>query len=198
MDDPAQKFQEKQWDAEIALLAAIQAGYIQAAQNSLTQMVARGTFITTVITALGGSYTALVGLVYGVGEHANPMPPRGVVPVIFLGIALLLSTVFMSFLRPGTMITDAGLLETGIGGTIAEDRLQTFFAWTFSGVLARAWALRGAVISLGIGTALLPLPFLEVRTGTPTAIAICTGAIILAVWGIVEHRNRFTSYIRSR
>ena len=50
------------------------------------------------------------------------------------------------------------LLPTGSRSDIAEMRLRAFLTWTFEGVVARSWSLRMAVVSLGIGVALLPAP----------------------------------------
>ena len=69
---------------------------------------------------------------------------------MFLGISLVLSAYYMSFLRSKTITV--ALLPSGIGGTLSEQRLRTFFDWTFAGVLERAWALRLSVISLGIAS----------------------------------------------
>lgn len=74
---------------EAEMLSAIHAGYIDVVKGSLERAVDRGTFITTVVSAVATTYAALLGLVYGrIGEHAEPLPARGATPFIFLAMAL--------------------------------------------------------------------------------------------------------------
>jgi hypothetical protein len=171
--------------AEVALLKAVHDAYIEVAKGSLDRSLKRAEYLVTVTTAITGVYTGLLGLVYSVGQAGtpSPLPPRGIVPVAFLGTGLILSAFYMAFLRRSTI--KAALLPTGIGGTLPEERLRTFFTWTFKGVLDRAWALRMAVVSLGLGVALLPLPFLEIDNADTKLYTALAGAV-LVTWGLGE------------
>jgi hypothetical protein len=172
-------------EAEIELVKAVHDAYIEVTKGSLDRSLKRAEYLVTVTTGITGVYTALLGLVYSVGKDGtpNPLPPRGVIPVVFLGLGLILSAFYMAFLRRTTI--KAALLPTGIGGTLPEERLRTFFTWTFSGVLDRAWALRMAVVSLGLGLALLPLPFLAINHHDTRNYTIAAAAV-LAAWALGE------------
>lgn len=76
-------------------------------------------------------------------------------------------------------------LVTGIGGTIAEDRLALFVEWVMSGVVSRAWALRLSVISLAVGVLLLPLPFLDLSGDEAVGILV-VGVAVVTIWAIGE------------
>jgi hypothetical protein len=176
--------------AEIASLAAIQAAYIDVAKGSLDRAVKRAEFLVAVEGAIGTLYTGLLGLVFGKeafaqAAAAKPLPVLALAPVTFVGIALVLSAFYMSFMRRKTI--KRVLLPSGIGGSTAEARLRTFFDWTFTGVLQRAWALRTSVVSLGLAIMLLPLPFIAVLSGSQNLDDIVKGAFaVLAAWLLVE------------
>ena len=77
------------------------------------------------------------------------------------------------------------LLPSGLGGRIAQARLESFIEWVTAGAVARAWALRLAVISFGLGLILLPITFVQLSSGTVIALAV-TAAAILALWILGE------------
>jgi hypothetical protein len=56
-----------------------------------------------------------------------------------------------------------------------------------AGAVARAWALRVAVISFGLGLILLPIAFVQLSPGTVIALGV-TAAAILALWILGEVR----------
>lgn len=145
--------------AEAELLKSVHDAYITVAQGALDRATKRAEFITTVVSAVSGTYTVLLGLVYGLAQD-KPLAPRALWPVAFFGIALVLAATYMAYLKKSGV--ERELLPVGDGGRIRQMRLQTFFEWTFSGVLARGWALRLSVFCLGAGIALLPLPFITI------------------------------------
>jgi len=164
---------------EVALVKAIHDSYLEVTKASLERSLKRAEFLTATIAAISGTYTTLLGLVYGIGDGQTPLPGRGMIPVAFLGAALVFAAFYVAFLRRS--VTRRNLLPSGIGGRLSEYRLKTFMDWMFSGVLARAWALRASVVSFGVGVALLPLPFVDI-TNTTTTLMTVGGAAVLLLW----------------
>jgi hypothetical protein len=165
--------------AEAALLQSMQTAYVEVAKTSLDRAITRASFMTGLIAAISTTYVALLGLVYGIGEKPTPLPGKAMIPVVFFGIALVLASFYVAFLRRN--VKPRNLLPSGIGGTIADERLKTFLDWVFSGVLDRAWALRTSIVAFGIGVVMMPLPFARVSE-TATWIATAAGAALLVAW----------------
>jgi hypothetical protein len=182
--------------AETALLSALHTAYIEICKSSLDRSVKRAEFLTATIGAVATTYTTLLGINYAVA-NGKPLPERAMLPVIFLGIALLLAAVYVAFLRK--TVTARRLLPTSVGGQVAEERLKTFMEWTFAGVLSRTWALRTAIVSFAVGVALLPLPFVAISNHTGAALAVVGGIVVLA-WltlgeAVMAYLSRNTPYV---
>lgn len=175
--------------AEVALLQSMQNAYVEVAKSSLDRSITRANFMTGLIAAISGTYTTLLALVYGIGENPVALPGRAMIPVVFLGIALVLASFYVAFLRRN--VKKRNLLPSGIGGTIADERLKTFLDWVFSGVLERAWALRTSIVAFGIGVALLPLPFLNIDVAVTRDLTIAAGVALVAwLGGEIAYRER--------
>jgi hypothetical protein len=116
--------------------------------------------LTGSITAVTTIYTGLLALVFAAktGE-GRALTLAAIIPALFLGVALLLATVYAALLRKSQSM--ALLLPTGLGGQIDELRLSTFMTWCMKGVWDRAWALHASIVSLAFGVATLPIPFVK-------------------------------------
>ena len=164
----------------------MQDAYVTVAQGSLDRVLTRLNVVTASIGAITSVYTGLLALVYAV----KPGPGRAlssaaIIPALFLGLALLLVSVYAAMLKKS--YSDGPLLPTGIGAEIREIRLTAFMNWCFSGVLARSWALHAGIVSLGVGVATLPLPFVSLKGWQQVAILsvgllLVAAAAILTIW----------------
>ena len=173
LDDSAQKQTDQ-------LLVAIHAAYIEVTKAGIDRSLTRATYLTTAAGSIVTLYTGLLALVYSVAvKPPLPLPARGLVPALFIASAFVFSAAYVAFLRRHTW--RGRPLPAGLGGDIDEQRLVTYIAWVSASVQQRAWAIRIAVISLGIGVAWLPLPFLRL-SDKQTLAASCAGAAILAAW----------------
>lgn len=121
------------------------------------------------------------------------MLPTG--PALFLGLSLVLSTVYMAFLYRADHQGSHFFATLDVG--LQEVRLGLFLNWIDSGSMRRAWALRLAVISLGLGVAALPLPFLQLGEERRWWILAALLGLLLAaalvegvVYAIGRHRRR--------
>ena len=132
---------------EWTLFEAVHTGYIAVAQSSLDRSIQRGTYVTTAAASVVTLYTGLLAFRFSASGKGPLLPAESLFPALFLGAAVVFSTFYISFLRGRTMVSE--LLPTGLGGTIPQRRLQNYLEWINAGVVARAWSLRLAVISLG-------------------------------------------------
>jgi len=189
--DDAQKVEDD-------LRSALHSAYIEVAKDSIARSLQRAQFLTTVAGTIVTLYTGLLGLVYSLAtKPIRPLPARGIVPAVFLGLALVFSATYVAFLRSKTR--RGRPLPSGIGADIQEQRLVSFIAWVSVSIQQRAWAMRIAVICLGEGVALLPLPFISLKhwqtlTLVCLAIGVLMGWIVFAeivpqVWKKIGHHS---------
>jgi len=165
--------------AEDALRAAVQSAYLEVAKGTLDRALKRAEFLTAAAGAIGTSYAALLGLVYSASaDTPNPLPAAGIGPALFLGLAFVLSAFYISYIRVG--ISTGRALPAGLGVEMQEERLLFFIKWITDSALERAWALRTAIVSLGIGVALTPLPFLQLDETTRWQL-IGAGAVLFVI-----------------
>lgn len=112
-------------------------------------------------TALLAIYTGLLGFVYSATGEALPL--RAIITPVFLGLAVLLSTYYTSFVYPRVGDTTSGAtLPTSTPRDLRmAERVDALVLYV--GVLTqrRAWALRAAVVALSIGLVAIALPFVE-------------------------------------
>jgi hypothetical protein len=135
----------------------VHAAYLEVAKGALERGAAKATFVQGAATAISGVYAAVLGVTFAVAQD-KILPPRGLAPAVFLGLAIALATAYTSFLtKPRARLgkPDSGLLPLD-----QIRRRNAFVEWTRDATLTRRWALQASVISLGVGTVLLPLPFL--------------------------------------
>jgi hypothetical protein len=178
-------------DSEAELLKSVHNAYLEVAKGSLDRAIQRATYVTTAASAIGTVYASLLALLFStdVKSGGTPIKPDALIPAAFLGLSIVFSTAYMAFLQSRSRRRD--LLPTGIGGDVAQIRLLTFLEWTFSGVVERAWTLRFAVVSLGLGVLLLAVPFVSFedwKLGPFHGSAVIAGVavLLLLTWGIVE------------
>lgn len=174
----AETRQDTEYAAETALLKAIHDAYVATTQSSLDRALTRMNVVTASVGAITTVYTGLLALVYAAKSgEGKALTIVGVVPALFLGLALFLVTIYAAmFRRQEASMT---LLPGGIGGQIAEIRLVTFMQWCFGGVWARSWALHAGIVSMGIGLMTLPLPF--VSAPTPFEVTVFVAGLTLVI-----------------
>jgi hypothetical protein len=170
--------------AEVASLKAIESAYIATTQSSLDRALTRMNVVTASVGAITTVYTALLALVFAAEPNkGEKLPLVALVPAMFLGLSLFLVTIYAAMFRKSIAV--GPLLPTGIGGQIAELRLVTFMRWCFAGVLARSWALNAGVVSLGIGIATLPLPFIK-TDATFDVVVFLAGLAVVTITALVS------------
>lgn len=147
------------WANEYALAQAIQNGYIDVAKSEVERVMTRADFVQRMAAAISGVYVAVLALSYGLSEtHDTRLPAQGLATTIFLGLAIFLATAYAAFI---TKPKDIAAPKGGDLYTFQRERLNTYIKWTRRASIGRRHLLQAAVISLGVGVILLPIPYLN-------------------------------------
>jgi hypothetical protein len=131
--------------------------------------------VQTAAGAIGGAYTAVLAFSFAVGT-TNALPARGILPTIFLGLAIVLAAGFLAYMSHPTEVaehTSKGTLDSK-----QRERRSTFINWTGAPVNPQSYLLQASVFSLAFGVAFLPAPYIKVD---PLSTAILTGGTLLWV-----------------
>lgn len=152
-------------EADKASHTAVEAAQIEVIKGTIDRSRDSAKTVQTAATALAGLYTGLAGFVFGVKDGAAPLPLRGVIPVILLGLAIVWSTVYLAWHGPRRQVRP---FPTAIDPMeIRVERVKWFNDWASLGVLSKSWALRLAAICLAGGLVFLPAAFVPVGGGGP-------------------------------
>jgi hypothetical protein len=133
--------------------------YLDVAKGAPERVKAAAQFVQTAASAVATVYTALLALSFGTGSDAVRLDPRALAPGMFLGLAIALASAFLAFVTPGE--PSAGPQGSGDIEIAHVNRLNAFIQWSRELVLRRVYLLRASVISLSVGVALLPVPFID-------------------------------------
>lgn len=140
--------------------------YYGAIRARLDQSRAAAEVVQRAAAAIGALYGAGLGVVFSVTD--NPLPARGVVPLIFLGCAIVMSTVYLAWgggeKQPGATEPPgeaADALERG------QRSIQMFSAVVSEFNRRRRRYLRGSILALSLGLVLMPVPFIAIDTDGP-------------------------------
>jgi hypothetical protein len=141
-------------DADLTSRVAIQTAMIDLVKGSVDRSKAAATFVQAAAVAVSTLYTgALAFVAVGAG---HTVPARGLIPVVFLGLAIAMAAGYMAFVSREA--------ATVVSGQLAPSRRQQqmqrvadFTEWVNGSVLQRSAFLRAAVVSLGVGAVFLPI-----------------------------------------
>jgi len=142
---------------DYALSQALYGAYIDVAKGMLDRAHDKANFVQKAAAAIGTVYTGILGLSYAGSSGAIPAPAGAIIPAFFLAVALVGSTVYLSFMSEGA----PGRPEN-MTGVLVEDQQRyrdAFIEWIRRAVRARAGWLHAAIVSLGVAVCLLPLPY---------------------------------------
>lgn len=141
-------------------------------------------YVQTAASAIAALYTGILGFAFSVTD--KPLPIRGAAAAAFLGLAVALSTAYLAYLTKAKTPP----MYSG-GSSLSELQLNrtSFFArWVNAIINERRWAIRASVISLAVGVAFIPAPFVATHhvnaipaepavPAIPTAVAPELGAL---------------------
>lgn len=152
-------------DNDLALWQAFHEAVLEIGSSGIDRIRDSAKQVQVSATAIQGVYGAVLGVVFAAGKSALPI--RGVFPALFLGLAIVLATFFISFL-----VVPENVASWQGGPTLREAQVSRsfwFVAWTRSAYVGRFWLLQSATVALAIGVFLFPLPFLSPGAGADAA-----------------------------
>lgn len=153
-------------DNDLAQILEVQKGILEVSKGSIERARSSAETVQKAASAVAVIYAAALSVAFSVADH--PLPPRGILPGVFLGLAIVLSTVYLAYLTtPGSQSAPPHPLPPGQAAQI--ERAKWFVLWTRGSSMRRAYWLRASVFSLGIGLVALPTPFLGTSRATPPA-----------------------------
>lgn len=162
------------------VMTHIYTSYVEAAKAGIDRAKARGELVQTAAAAVATLYTAVLALSYA--ADAQRLPIRGVIPAIFLGLAIVLSIAYVSFVtKPGEADTFEG--QGNLRGALDQQR-NLFILWCRDIELRRRGLLQLSVIALAGGVVFLPLPFLDMSNGAAWRAAGIGAAAVLVIWAV--------------
>lgn len=146
--------------ADAASLKEMHDRYYNLALGSLERSKFAAETIQKASAAIATLYTGVLALVFSITD--NPLPLRGIIAPLFLGLAVVLSTVYLTYLVNPPRIDPGWNLQSAAREKKAYARLNTFIDAT-SAIVKRQIELLGcALAALFVGLAAITLPFLGV------------------------------------
>lgn len=140
------------------------AAYYEVLRGRIEQSRQSAETVQRAAAAISGLYGVALGVAFSVTN--NPLPARGVIPLLFLGLAIVSSTVYLSWQggARGLMATTSPELQTG---SFARQRafIVDFQVLVADFMRRRLGWLRAAIVSLAFGLVLMPVPFVQIDTG---------------------------------
>jgi hypothetical protein len=147
-------------DAELARSQAVHDARLEVAKATIERGRAGAEFVRNAAAAIVTLYTGVLGVAFAVGEDANPLPVRGLVPAVFLGLAIASASAYAALLTdvpaPRAPIPHANV------DIFQERRLDAFVRWVAQIALGRVYFLHASVLTLGAGVLFLPTAFVDV------------------------------------
>src|SRR5580700_248889 len=139
-------------------------------QGAITQSRSAAQVVQTAAAAIGTLYAGALGVSFSVSSRQLPF--RGILPALFLGLAIAASSVYIAYLGTDTPVAMEPLHTSP--PIRMQRRLDNFLRIVSAVVSRRTYWLRVSVVGLGLGDLFLPLPFISVGDVTP---AISTQAL---------------------
>lgn len=147
--------------AEIADLNTFTTALYTVSAASVDRSRAATELVQKASAAIAVLYTGAITLAFSVTD--NPLPARGALTPIFLGLAVVLSTAYVAYIGPKQGYSPGPEPTVGLEPK-AFKRLNAYIAFTHRIATRRSGALRASVIALGIGLVCIAAPFIILGT----------------------------------
>lgn len=175
MTEPAWSQGEKEFDAQVAEQQSYIAALYDVAKGSITRARDAATGVQTAASAVAVLYAGALGLVFSV--TSDPLPPRGILTPIFLGLAILLANVYSAYV--GKVVSVSPYPSAQLQGWLvdSENRIISFIDYSKKIAGRRSLALRASVVALAAGVFFIAAPFVNFSSPKPastTASAMAT------------------------
>lgn len=149
----------------------------EVAKEGITRSRDGAKYVQTAASAIAALYTGILGLAFSVTD--KPLPIRGAAAAVFLGLAVALSTGYLAYLTKAKTPP-----MYGGGNSLSElelNRTGFLTRWVGAIINERRWAIRASVISLAVGVAFVPAPFVAAHRVTSIPSEPAAPAIPAAV-----------------
>lgn len=144
-------------DAEETIDAEFFKSLFAVAQGSIDRARASADTVQKASAAIAALYTSLLGVAFSIKE--NPLPSRAIIPMLFLGVAVVASTAYLAYqTRPGSV---GVLTPRGSAYERNLERARSLIEWTRASAENRGYMLKLSVIALAAGLAFLPAPWVS-------------------------------------
>lgn len=148
-------------DADIETLKEMHAQFYALASTSVDRSKFAAETIQKSSASIAALYTAVLGVSFSVADH--PLPLRGVLAPIFLGLAVVLSTAYLSYIVTPVPVDPGWNIGVAAGREQrAILRLNSFITASAALVNRRIRLLGAALASLLVGLIAIAVPFLAV------------------------------------
>jgi len=137
-------------------------------------------FVAKSAGAIGGAYTGILALTFAL--DVNPLPARGIIPTIFLGLAIVLATGFLAYVSGPDTTAEAH--SSGTLDSRQRERRNAFIRWVGAPFVPRSFLLQASIFSLAFGVAFLPAPYVKANklgTGILSAGTLIWILVLIAV-----------------
>lgn len=162
--------------ADRASSAAYCGAVIEVAKGGLDRVRGSAEFVQKAAAAVFALYTGALTVSFSV--TAERLPSRGILPSVFLGLAIVLATAYLAFLTRGPVVSHPRPAE---GRAQAElNRASAYVHWINTSRLERAWMLQSSVVALALGVLVLPAPFVSLPSVAPASavVAACPAPLV--------------------
>jgi hypothetical protein len=157
MADQDWEFRKMALEADFDRVKVVHDARIELAKGAVERAANGAEFVRNAAAGVVTIYTLVVGVAFGIEAGQTMLPVSGLVPALFLGAALTFASAYMAWLGHGQPVKAPK--PDGSLSVMEERRINAFVEWANAIALNRAYFLHAAVLSLGVGGALLPAPF---------------------------------------
>jgi hypothetical protein len=166
---------QKGFEQDLASSFAYYAAIADLAKSGVDRSRSGSERVQTAAAAIATIYTGVLGLVFAVDK--NRLPLAGLVPTIFLGIAITCSTAYASYLTP-TSSLELSPAPASVTSAMEKRAVELVKAANLISYNRVYW-VRCSVISLGVAVLYLPAAFLDISRGVVSFL------ILLGAGGLV-------------
>ncbi len=113
--------------------------------------------------AIATLYGAGIGVSFSVSD--GPLPVRGVIPLVFLGLAVVCSTAYLAWIPDRRSQIDSTQPEAESLPVLRQRAYaDEYTVYVWRQVTRQASMMRASVVALALGLAFVPAPFVEIST----------------------------------
>lgn len=163
MADPATPFEVEQ-EEDGGRFSAFHADLSAMYSSGIDRTRSAAEAVRNAAAAIGTIYAAVLGLIFSTDQ---PLPARGLIPAVFLGLAIVGSSAYLAYIRPWKALERLNFPPQVPAETIEELReaqelrTESFRRQTRKAINRRSYWLRVSVLALGFGVVFLPSAFIR-------------------------------------